>query len=61
MIHTLPIAHENALLGVRSKQMEIAPTGYDVAKATKAHIRMMKRREDVEHWLEGYRKAGHTL
>jgi TolB-like protein len=34
------------------------PAGYDFAAVSKAHARMCARREDAEHWLEGYRKAG---
>jgi Flp pilus assembly protein TadD len=34
------------------------PAGYDFAAVAKAHARMCARREDAEHWLGGYRKAG---
>jgi adenylate cyclase len=34
------------------------PTNYDEGIAVNAHLKMMKRQEDRDHWLKGYRKAG---
>ena len=34
------------------------PENYDIAVPIAAHMRMMRRPADREHWLEGYRKAG---
>jgi adenylate cyclase len=34
------------------------PEGSDFSYYAAAHIRMCKRREDANHWLDGYRKAG---
>ncbi len=34
------------------------PSIHDRKLRTAAHLRMCKRQEDREHWLEGYRKAG---
>ena len=34
------------------------PEGADFSYYAAAHIRMCKRREDADHWLEGYRKTG---
>ena len=34
------------------------PPGFDPVQVAHAHARMCARREDVDHWLEGYRKAG---
>ncbi len=34
------------------------PSIHDLKVRTAAHLRMCKRQEDREHWLEGYRKAG---
>ena len=34
------------------------PEGFDFSFYTATHLRMCKRPEDAEHWLEGYRKVG---
>jgi adenylate cyclase len=34
------------------------PPGVDPVQVAHAHARMCARREDADHWLEGYRKAG---
>ena len=34
------------------------PQGFDPVQETHAHARMCARKEDGDHWLEGYRKAG---
>jgi adenylate cyclase len=34
------------------------PPGFDPVQVAQAHARLCARREDREHWLEGYRKAG---
>lgn len=34
------------------------PPGFDPVQVATAHARMCARREDGDHWLEGYRKAG---
>ncbi len=34
------------------------PEGYDFAAVAAAQAGMCKRKEDAEHWLEGYSKAG---
>jgi tetratricopeptide (TPR) repeat protein len=34
------------------------PGGFNSGQVAHAHARMCARREDREHWLEGYRKAG---
>jgi adenylate cyclase len=36
----------------------LAPEGHDSAKDHQAHIRMMKRQVDRDHWIEGYVRAG---
>jgi adenylate cyclase len=42
----------------RETYLKLAPKGHDVVKDHQAHLRMMKRQEDRDHWLEGYTKAG---
>ena len=42
----------------RSVYMNSQPDGHNVAVSVAAHLRMCKRQEDKDHWLEGYRKAG---
>jgi tetratricopeptide (TPR) repeat protein len=39
----------------------IRPEDYDFRLAAKTHARMCKHREDGDHWLEGYRKAGFEM
>lgn len=34
------------------------PARHDITVAIAAHLKMCKRQEDKDHWLEGYRKAG---
>ena len=34
------------------------PEDFDLSFYTATHVRMCKRPEDAEHWLEGYRKIG---
>jgi hypothetical protein len=34
------------------------PKNHDRKVMFAAHLRMCKRQEDRDHWLEGYRKAG---
>ena len=34
------------------------PEDFDFSFYTATHVRMCKRPEDAEHWLDGYRKAG---
>ena len=36
----------------------LAPEGHDTVKDHQAHIRMMKRQVDRDHWTEGYVRAG---
>jgi Flp pilus assembly protein TadD len=48
---------ENARRAVETYR-SLAPEGHNVEKDHQAHIRMMKRQEDRDHWLEGYAKAG---
>jgi adenylate cyclase len=36
----------------------LAPEGHDSEKDHHAHLRMMKRQVDRDHWIEGYVKAG---
>jgi len=42
----------------RDEYLRLAPEGHDIVKDHQAHLRMMKRQEDRDHWLEGYTKAG---
>lgn len=37
---------------------QTVPEGFDIAKNREAHMRMMKRQADREHWIEGFHKAG---
>ncbi len=34
------------------------PAEADFAYYLAAHVRLCKRQEDADHWVEGYRKAG---
>ena len=36
----------------------LRPTDADFAYYLAAHLRLCKRQEDADHWVEGYRKAG---
>jgi adenylate cyclase len=36
----------------------LAPEGHDSEKDHQAHLRMMKRQVDRDHWIEGYAKVG---
>ncbi len=38
--------------------MDGQPDNHDVGVSVAAHLRMCRRQEDKDHWLEGYRKAG---
>jgi TolB-like protein/Tfp pilus assembly protein PilF len=38
--------------------IDSCPEGFDFSFYTATHLRMCKRPEDAEHWLEGYRKVG---
>jgi adenylate cyclase len=42
----------------RETYLKLAPEGHDVVKDHQAHLRMMKRQEDRDHWFEGYAKGG---
>jgi adenylate cyclase len=39
----------------------LAPEGHDIEKDHQAHIRMMRRQADRDHWLEGYAKASSNV
>ena len=41
--------------------LRLMPEDYDGGEGWQAHLAMMKRTEDRDHWLEGYRKAGIEL
>ncbi len=36
----------------------LRPPGADFAYYLAAHMRLCKRQEDADNWVEGYRKAG---
>lgn len=48
---------EEAQAAYRTYQ-EKRPEGYDEAVAHAAHMKMCRRQEDRDHWVEGFRKAG---
>jgi adenylate cyclase len=48
----------DAAFEAANKFNESRPEGSDFAFYAAAHARLCERREDADHWLEGYRKAG---
>ena len=61
----IPLAVNYAQLGHMEKALaakktfdDNRPENVDFTFYAATHVRMCKRTEDVEHWLDGYRKAG---
>ena len=52
------LGHTEEARTARDFFLRACPETYDTAIAVEAHLRMIKRQEDRDHWLEGYRKAG---
>jgi TolB-like protein len=44
--------------GAIAQHERTRPDGFDPVQVAHAHARICARKEDREHWLEGYRKAG---
>ncbi len=52
------LGHTEKARTARDLFLRTRPETYDTAIGVEAHLTMIKRQEDRDHWLEGYRKAG---